>query len=152
MAGTEARFFPCLRVARERPGLDPTDRHLDDEVIRAVAERGGVIGLVLYNGFLEPGWKGDRSVSVTLDEHLRLHADHVAHVCGWRHLGIGSDLDGGFGLEESPSEIDTVAGLHKVGGVVPAEVRGAVLGTNWLNFLRFAANLVTAHWRRTETG
>jgi membrane dipeptidase len=114
----------------------PTDRHLSDEVIRAVAERGGVIGLVLYNGFLEPGWKGDQSVSVTLDVHLRRHADHVAHVCGWSHLGIGSDLDGGFGLEESPSEIDTVADLHKVGSVVPAEVRGAVLSTNWLNFLR----------------
>jgi len=129
--------FPhvCASHANAR-ALTPTDRHLSDEVIRAVAERGGIIGLVLYNGFLEPGWKGDQSVSVTLHEHLRRHADRVAHVCGWRHLGIGSDLDGGFGLEESPSEIDTVADLHKVGTVVPAEVRGAVLGTNWLNFLR----------------
>jgi hypothetical protein len=45
-------------------------------------------------------------------------------------------LDGGFGLEESPSEIDTVADLAKVGAVVPAEAREAVLSTNWLNFLR----------------
>jgi membrane dipeptidase len=129
--------FPrvCASHANAR-ALTPTDRHLSDEVIRAVAERGGVIGLMLYNGFLEPGWKADRSISVTLHEHLRRHADHVARVCGWRYLGIGSDLDGGFGLEESPSEIDTVADLHKVGDVVPAEVRGAVLGANWLRFLR----------------
>jgi membrane dipeptidase len=129
--------FPrvCASHANAR-ALIPTDRHLSDEVICAVAERGGVIGLILYNAFLEPGWKGDRSVSVTLDEHLRRHADHIARLCGWRHLGIGSDLDGGFGLEESPSEIDTVADLHKVGSVEPAKARGAVLGTNWLDFLR----------------
>jgi membrane dipeptidase len=129
--------FPrvCASHANAR-ALTPTDRHLSDEVMRALAERAGVIGLVLYNGFLESGWKGNRSISVTLDEHLRRHADHVARVCGWRYLGIGSDLDGGFGLEESPSEIDTVADLHKVGDVVPAEFRGAVLGANWLRFLR----------------
>jgi membrane dipeptidase len=116
--------------------LIPTDRHLGDEVIRAVVERGGVIGLVLYNGFLDPGWRDGGSVPVTLDEHLRRHAEHVARVCGWGHLGIGSDLDGGFGLEESPSEMDTVADLHRVGYAVPAEVRGAFLGANWLDFLR----------------
>jgi membrane dipeptidase len=129
--------FPrvCASHANAR-ALTPTDRHLSDEVIRAVAERGGVIGLMLYNGFLEPGWKGDQSVSVTLDEHLRRHANYIANLSGWEHLGVGSDLDGGFGLEESPAEIGTVADLHKVGLVVPAEVRGAVLGTNWLNFLR----------------
>ena len=129
--------FPrvCASHANAR-GLTPTDRHLSDEVMRALAERAGVIGLVLYNGFLEPDWKGDRSVSVTLNEHLRRHADHVARVCGWRYLGIGSDLDGGFGLEESPLEIDTVADLHKVGEVVPTGLREAVLGANWLRFLK----------------
>jgi membrane dipeptidase len=91
---------------------------------------------MLYNGFLEPGWNADQLVSVTLDEHLRRHTNYIANLSGWEHLGVGSDLDGGFGLEESPSEIDTVADLHKVGSVVPAEVRAAVLSTNWLNFLR----------------
>jgi membrane dipeptidase len=125
----------CATHATAR-ALTPTDRHLRDEVICAVAERGGVIGLVLYNGFLEPGWQGDQSVSVTLDENLRRHANYIANLSGWEHLGVGSDLDGGFGLEESPSEIDTVADLHRVGSVVPAEVRAAVLSTNWLDFLR----------------
>jgi membrane dipeptidase len=114
----------------------PTDRHLSDNVIRAVAERGGVMGLVLYNGFLDYRWKQDNSITVTLDEHLRRHMNHIAHLTGWNHVGIGSDLDGGLGLEESPLEIDTVADLYKVGSVVPAEVRDAVLSTNWLNFLR----------------
>lgn len=116
--------------------LTPTDRHLSDDVIRAVAERDGVIGLVLYNGFLEPRWKQDKSISVTLNEHLRQHATYIAHLSGWNHVGIGSDLDGGFGLEESPLEINSVADLHKIGTVVPAGAREAVLSTNWLNFLR----------------
>ena len=129
--------FPRLCASHANAGaLIPTNRHLSDEVIRAVAERGGVIGLVLYNGFLEPRWKRDEAISVTLDEHLRRHADYIANLGGWKHLGIGSDLDGGFGLEESPSEIDTVADLYKVGSVVPAEAREAVLSTSWLDFLR----------------
>ena len=131
-----------LKVARvcashaNAQALTPTDRHLSDEVIRAVAERNGVIGLVLYNGFFEPRWNHDRTVPVTLAEHVRWHAEYIANLTGWKHVGIGSDLDGGFGLEESPLEIDTVADLFKVGAIVPAEVREAVLSRNWLNFLR----------------
>lgn len=129
--------FPrvCATHANAR-ALTPTDRHLSDAIIRAVAERGGVIGLVLYNGFLEPRWNQDKSIIVTLDEHLRRHAKHVADVSGWDHVGIGSDLDGGLGLEESPKEIDTVADLYRAGSVVPAEVREKILSANWLSFLR----------------
>jgi membrane dipeptidase len=134
--GLELEFSRVCASHANARALTPTDRHLSDEVIRAVAERDGVIGLVLYNGFLEPRWKQDRSIPVTLDEHLRRHANHIASLVGWKHVGIGSDLDGGFGLEESPLEIDTVADLYKVGAVVPAEVREAVLGTNWLDFLK----------------
>ena len=130
-------MFPrvCASHANAR-ALTPTDRHLSDDVMRAVAGRNGVIGLVLYNAFLEPRWRRDKSIVVTLDEHLRRHAEYIAHLIGWNHIGIGSDLDGGLGLEESPLEIDTIADLVKAGDVVPEEAREAVLSTNWLNFLR----------------
>jgi membrane dipeptidase len=129
--------FPrvCVSHANAR-ALTPTDRHLSDEVMRAVAERQGVIGLVLFNGFLEPAWTRDPHVEVTLDDQLRRHAHHVARVAGWSCIGIGSDLDGGFGCDESPAEIDTVADLRKVGSVVPADAVKGVLGENWLRFLR----------------
>ncbi|MGE5140491.1 MAG: dipeptidase [Rudaea sp.] len=128
--------FPrvCASHATARR-LIPTDRHLTDEVIRAAAEREGVIGVVLYNAFLEPGWKRDRHLPVTVEQQVRQHLAYIAGVAGWNHVGIGSDLDGGFGLEESPAEIDTVADLYKIGAVVPPEARVQVLGTNWLNFL-----------------
>jgi membrane dipeptidase len=125
----------CVSHANAQ-ALTPTDRHLSDAVIRAVAGQDGVIGLVLYNGFLEPRWRQDKSIVVTLSDQLLRHANHIANLSGWNHVGIGSDLDGGFGLEESPLEIDTVADLYKVGAVVPAEAREAMLSTNWLNFLR----------------
>ncbi len=125
----------CASHANART-LTATDRHLSDPVIRAIAEREGVIGLVLYNGFLEPRWKEDQSIPVTLREHLRRQAAYVAGITGWNHVGIGSDLDGGFGLEECPEEIETVADLHKVGSAVPEEAQAMVLGGNWLNFLR----------------
>ena len=128
--------FPrvCASHANVR-ALTPTDRHLSDDVIRAVAQRGGVIGLVLYNRFIEPRWQQDKSIIVTLNDLAR-HANHMANVGGWDCVGIGSDLDGGFGRDASPIEIDTVADLYKVGSVVPTEFRDAVLSTNWLNFLR----------------
>jgi membrane dipeptidase len=125
----------CASHANAR-SLTPTDRHLSDEVIRAVADRSGVIGLTLFNGFLEYRWKQDKTINVTLDEHLRRHAEYIANLTDWKHVGIGSDLDGGFGLEESPLEIDTIADLHKVGEIVPAEAQEAVLSCNWINFLR----------------
>lgn len=131
------RDFPrvCVSHANVR-ALTPTDRHLNDEVIRTVAARDGVIGLTLYNKFLEPQWNENPSVAVTLGDQFRRHAEHIAAVGGWRCVGIGSDLDGGFGLEESPQEIDTIADLSKTVAVIPEEAREMVLSTNWLGFLR----------------
>lgn len=72
-----------------------------------------------------------------IEQRTTRQATYMAQlVAGWEHIGIGSDLDGGLGLEESPQEIDTVADLYKIGSVVPAEARDRVLSTNWLNFLR----------------
>ena len=134
--GLEMQYpYVCASHANAR-ALTPTDRHLSDAVIRALSQRGGVIGMVLYNAFLEPRWRRDKTIRVTLEDHLRRQANHIASTGGWGCLGIGSDLDGGLGLEESPVEINTIADLRKVGAVVPEHAREAVLSTNWLNFLR----------------
>jgi membrane dipeptidase len=118
--------------------LTPTNRHLSDPVIAAIAARRGVIGVVLYNRFLEPAWRRDGAVAVTVEHDVRRHIDHIAGVAGWSAVGIGSDLDGGLGREESPQEIETIADLGTIGSVVPDHARAAVLGENWLSFLRAA--------------
>jgi membrane dipeptidase len=130
----------CASHANAR-ALTPTTRHLSDDVLRALAKRDGVIGLVLYNGFLDPRWPRSTAIQVRLDDQLKRHASYIGEMIGWRHVGIGSDLDGGFGRAQSPLEIDTVADLHKVGAVVPAAAREAVLGGNWLRLLRSALPL-----------
>lgn len=125
----------CASHANART-LTPTDRHLSDAVLNAIGLRRGVIGLALYNGFLDPNWTRGRSTDVTVTDHVRRQAEHIAGVCGWQSVGIGSDLDGGFGREESPQEIETIADLGEVGSIAPAEAREGVLGGNWLRFLR----------------
>lgn len=133
--GLETQFARVCASHANARALTPTNRHLSDDVIRAIGERDGVIGVVLCNAFLDMRFDEDKSIPVTLDR-VRLHAEYIANLAGWEHVGIGSDLDGGFGLEESPAEIETVADLHKIAFVLPPHAREAVLSTNWLDFLR----------------
>jgi membrane dipeptidase len=127
----------CASHANAR-ALTPTDRHLSDETIRAIGDRRGVVGIVIYNRYLDPGWSADRPFPVTAAEHVRRHAEHIAAIAGWDSVGIGSDLDGGFGRGGAPDEIDTVADLHRLAAAVPEGARDGFLGANWLEFLRLA--------------
>jgi membrane dipeptidase len=110
------------------------ERHLSDEMIAALAERDGVIGIIPANAFLDFGWDPEKAKPLTLDA-VKKHLDHIAAIAGWDKVGIGSDLDGGFGREETPTELDTAADIGKVGDIVPADVREGVLGGNWLRVL-----------------
>lgn len=91
-----------------------TDRHLEDGMIRQLAERDGVCGAVLFNRFLSNHWSGPQRLP--LDVVLQV-IDHVCQLTGSAdHVGIGSDLDGGFGAESAPAGIDTVADLGVIAG------------------------------------
>ncbi|MBT3314385.1 MAG: peptidase M19 [Anaerolineae bacterium] len=119
-----------------------TNRHLSDRVIRGIIERDGVVGTVLFNAFLQVGWKKtDGREHITL-EHLVAHIDHICQLAGDAyHVGIGSDFDGGFGLESVPNGINTVADLQKIAPLLSE--RGytenniaAILGENFINHLK----------------
>jgi membrane dipeptidase len=122
--------------------LIPTDRQLSDEMIRALVARDGVIGAVFYNQFLKDRWR--ESGAVKADVTFQTVIEHMQHICeiagNARHCGLGTDFDGGFGMEATPSEIDTVADLQKFGGALADagfgddEIRG-ILGGNWLRVL-----------------
>jgi len=127
---------PVCATHANAQALTPTNRHLSDGIIREIAARNGVIGIVLYNGFLDPRWIADKTIHVSLADQARKHAEYIANLTTWKHVGIGSDLDGGFGSEESPIEIDTVADIGKFKAVLPDEARDGVLSGNWLEFLR----------------
>ncbi len=122
----------------------PGPRQLSDEMIRRLVGRDGVIGIAMYNPFLRAGWSpGDSKDAVTLDDVVAA-VDHVCQVVGDAvHVGLGSDLDGGFGVEDAPAAIDTVADLSRIGPALSdfgytQDAVGAVLGGNWLRVLRTA--------------
>jgi len=82
-------------------------RNLRDDQLKAISERGGVIGIVLYNYFLKIGDK-----TPTLEE-VFAHADYIINLCGEDHLGIGSDMDGAR-IEDFPEGLKTIADLPKI--------------------------------------
>jgi len=121
---------------------DLVDRNLSDDVIRRIAERDGVVGIMPYNLFLVPGWKrGDRKDAATMNTVIAA-IDHVCQITGSaRHVGIGSDFDGGFGAESTPAGFDTVADLWAIGPALRArgyasEDVSAILSGNLLRILR----------------
>jgi membrane dipeptidase len=124
----------CVTHAHPR-ALSDSDRQVPDWVLEELAARDCVFGLTMCADFLERG-SVERGPLPTLAEHWAGHARHLAGILGWERVGIGSDLDGGVGADESPQEIDSVADIGLVGHVVPAEHRAAVLGGNWLRWLR----------------
>jgi membrane dipeptidase len=120
----------------------PTDRQLSDEMIQALVKRGGVIGVVLYNDFLLVDWKKNHKVKS--DVTLAAAVKQIRHICDiagdTTHVGLGSDLDGGFGMESIPLEMDNAADLPKIGDALAKahftdkEV-GNIMAGNWLRFL-----------------
>ena len=123
--------------------LDPVpyQRHLTDQAIRKLVERGAVIGVVPFNRFLKADWKdGDPKSDVSLSK-LVDHMDYICQLAGNAgHVGIGTDFDGGFGVQSTPKEIDTIADIQKL-EVLLAD-RGynqkhieALFHSNWLHFL-----------------
>lgn len=136
----DAAFWEALEVggrvvathANSR-ALVPGNRHLTDEMARAIAGRDGVIGLVLLSTFLRAGWApGQPRVGL---EMVADHARHYAGLVGWDHVGLGTDLDGGFGSEKTPAGVDRYRDVPGVLEALPPEHRAAVAGGNWARWL-----------------
>jgi membrane dipeptidase len=121
----------------------PTDRQLSDDMIKAIAARGGVIGINFFHKFLlRPEEVGRRRATLA---DVVAHMKHICDLTGSaRHVAIGTDMDGGLGREQIPEEIVTSADIPKVGDALNAagfgddDVRGILAG-NWLAF--FAKHL-----------
>lgn len=139
-------YFPGQIIASHSNALAlmknaDTNRHLSDRVISGILERNGVIGIVPANGFLLPGWKdlgGRAAVSLEL---IIAQIDYVCQMAGdGLHVAIGSDYDGGFGVQSVPADIDTIADLHKL--VPLLQNKGysdnditAIFNGNWVRIL-----------------
>lgn len=121
-----------------------TNRHFTDRIIEGIIEHDGVVGVVPFNTYLKVGWlrdKGHSRAEVPL-QTLVNHIDHVCQIAGdSKHVGIGSDFDGGFGLQSVPPEIESVADFQKLApllsqrGYNETDIEN-ILGNNWLTRLK----------------
>ncbi len=125
--------------------LVPGDRQLSDEQIGWLIQRDAVIGAALDAWMLKPGWvKGQSSPRELSLEAVADQTDYICQMAGnTRHVAIGTDLDGGFGTEQTPGDLETIADIQKLvaiyrkRGYSEADV-DAIFHGNWLRFFRQA--------------
>jgi membrane dipeptidase len=94
------------------------NRQDSDEQINELISRDAIIGIALDAWMMVPNWvRGEstpKGMGVTLDQMI----DNIDHICQLSgnsfHVGIGTDLDGAFGKEQSPVDLDTIADLQKI--------------------------------------
>lgn len=141
----EAFPGPVLASHNNCRALVPGARQFSDDQVRAIIARGGVIGAALDAWMLHPGYV--RGVTPRETVSLENVVDHICRICDLagdaRHVAIGSDLDGGYGNEQTPCDLDTIADLQKLPELLRRRGFGEedvlrVMHGNWLGFLRKA--------------
>lgn len=121
------------------------NRQFSDEQINLIIERGGVIGAAFDAWMLYPGWIRGKTTPEKAGVTMETVVDHIDHICQLAgnadHVGIGTDLDGAFGKEQCPHDLDTIADLQKLPGIFRS--RGysepdiqKIMSRNWIEFLR----------------
>lgn len=123
------------------------NRQFSDAQLKELIQRDAVIGAVLDAWMVVPNWKKRVSTPKGAGAGLEQLVDHIDHICqlagNTAHVGIGSDLDGGFGKEQSPYDIDTIADLQKLQrlledrGYLETDIKG-IFHENFLRILKKA--------------
>jgi membrane dipeptidase len=134
---------PVLASHNNCRALVPHQRQFSDEQLGAIIARDGVVGVAFDAWMLKPGWITGHSTNdqVTMAKVVD-HIDHICELAGSSaHVAIGSDLDGGFGREQSPCDLDTIADLQQLVGLLKDRGYGdddiaAIMHGNWLRLLR----------------
>jgi membrane dipeptidase len=138
---------PVLASHHNCRALVPNQRQLTDDQIKRLVARGAVIGTALDTWMLYPNWVRGQTMPEEAGVKLEAMVDHIDRVSqlagNARHVGIGTDLDGGFGREQSPYDLDTIADLQRLPpmlrqrGYDEKAVEGILFG-NWVRFFREA--------------
>jgi len=123
------------------------NRQFSDEQIKVLIERDAVIGAAFDAWMLVPNWARNQSTPVEMDCNLEKVIDNMDHICqlggNTDHVAIGSDLDGAFGREQCPYDLESIADLQKIPtllkkrGYSDRDINNVMHG-NWLRFLRKA--------------
>jgi membrane dipeptidase len=132
---------PVLASHNNCRALVPGDRQYSDEQIKLLIDRGAIIGAALDAWMLKPGYLLGKTPSSEVP--LTNVVDHIDHICqiagNTNHVGIGSDLDGGFGTEQTPDGIETIADMQRLAPLLKERGYGEddidrIFHGNWLRF------------------
>jgi membrane dipeptidase len=120
-------------------------RQFSDVQITELIAREAVIGVAFDAWMLVPGWVRGKSDPVSEGVTLKQVVNNIDHICQLAgnslHAGIGSDLDGAFGKEQCPSDLETISDLQKVpellgeSGYSETDIRN-IMSDNWIRFLK----------------
>jgi membrane dipeptidase len=123
------------------------NRQYSDEQIKELIKRGAVIGMAFDAWMMVPHWEKGKSMPKEMNCSLASIIEHIDHVCqlagNTLHVGVGSDLDGAFGREQSPYDLETIADLQNLitllekHGYTTQDITNIMHG-NWVRFLRNA--------------
>lgn len=123
--------------------LTPHNRQFSDDQLKELFRRGAVIGAPLDAWMMVPDWVRGQTTPQGMQLRLEKMAEHIDYICqlagNARHSGIGTDLDGGFGREQCPMDLDTIADLSRLPALLTArgyskdDVESVAHG----NFVRF---------------
>ena len=120
------------------------NRQFTDEQFKEIIRRGAVVGLPLDTWMMVPNWVRGESDPIKMKVDLNVMIDHLVHICSLagntNHVGIGTDLDGGFGTEQSPMDIKTIADLQKIPDLLlrrgfSNDDIAKICHQNWIDFL-----------------
>lgn len=125
----------------------PHNRQFSDEMLKELIGRKAVIGMAFDAWMMVPGWIRGTSTPESTGVKIAHIVDHIDHICqlagNASNVGIGSDLDGAFGKEQAPGDMDSIADLQEVG--VLLKQRGykdqdieQIMWKNWVDFLERA--------------
>lgn len=132
---------PILASHHNCRALVAGDRQLSDQQIKRLIERKAIIGAALDAWMLYPDWiRGKTPPEVVSLEDYANHIDHICQIAGnTNHAAVGTDLDGGFGNEQTPHDLRVYSDLQKLASIL--QRRGysdsaiaAVFYSNWLTF------------------
>jgi len=123
----------------------PHNRQFSDAQITELASRDAIIGVALDAWMLVPGWIRGKSDPKSMGVSLKLIINNIDHICQLTgdalHVGIGSDLDGAFGTEQCPYDLDSISDLQKIPGMLSEigyeeqDIHN-ILSNNFIRFLK----------------
>jgi len=138
---------PVLASHHNCREMVPDQRQLTDAQIKRLISRGAVIGSALDAWMLYPGWVRGTTTPENSGVTMATYVDHIDRVCqlagNTQHAAIGTDLDGGFGTEQTPADLDTIADLQRVPdllrkrGYKDLDIEG-IMYANWVRFFKKA--------------